>query len=327
MPGVPVSLVRCLLIVLGSCALLVSVIGCSEQGGKPSVQTREPVRLLVVELHGYIGCGVDTDLIAQPIAEEIARVHEPIDAVVFSIDSGGGMLNRVGPLSDLIHERVGPRWRTLAWIERAESAAALVALSVPELWMPSDALIGGAVGVQGDEASGRWVALPGQTQEAIRYVAAASAARGGHDRELALSMTIGDGDAAEGRVLTGDRAAELGLARNAASLEAALDRVFGEGGWRIEAEPSQAISSRIAEAERLRENAIELQTRFGLAMQRAEAGDPYAVSVADGYFEELLDLTVREDEPARRVIAFLGLFDWVDSALNRMEAIPGEGGE
>lgn len=314
-----------------TCAIVLGLLGACRGDTDPpgeNVPLAQPARVLIVDLHGYIGCGVDADLIGQPIAEEIARVHDPIDAVVFSIDSGGGMLNRVGPLSDLIHERIRPRWRTMAWIERAESASALVAMSIPELWMPPDGLIGGAVGVERDPATGRWVALPTDEQEAIRYIAAACAARGGHDREVALSMTIGrtesDDPHSGAQVFTGDRAQEVGLVQNAGSLEAMLDEVFGEDGWEIDTAASAAIFARIEEAESLRERAVELQTRFDLAMQRAEGGNEYALAAADGYFDDLLALSVREDGPALRVVSFLGLFEWVDAALERMDAVSGE---
>jgi len=306
MPGAPLPHTRILALLTG-CALLAWLASCGDGPATGGSDDHRPVRVLIVDLHGFIGCGADAELITQPIAEEIARVRDPIDVVVFSIDSGGGMLNRVGPLSDLIHERIRPRWRIMAWIERAESASALVALSIPELWMPPDGLIGGAVGVQRDPETGGWVELPSETQEAIRYVAAACAARGGHDPDLALSMTIAQAGSTQplsgGEVLTGSRARENGLVQNADSLDAMLNQAFGENGWEIDTTASAAVSSGIA-----------------------ERGDDYALAAADGYFDDLLAISVREDPPSKRVNAFLGLFEWIDGALDRMDAVPGEPG-
>jgi len=310
------------------CVVATLLQACGERSGPKPAEPDEPVRVLVVRLHGYVGCGVDAQLLSQSISEELARVREPIDAVVFWFDSSGGMLNRVGPLSDLMYERIGARWRQLAWVERAESAASLVALNIPEIWMPEDGLIGGALGVERDPGSGAWRALPEEIQQRVRYVAAACASRGGHDARLALDLVGGGDDETGGsaaRIHTGARAEELGLARTASSLEAMLDRVFGAGKWEIDGGASASISSVIAAAEEERERATELQQRFVIAIGRAEAGEEYALDVADQYFGELLAISTDESVQARRVGAFLGLLEWVGWAMDRMEALSGEG--
>lgn len=314
-------------LVLACVTALLLLSACGERSEPVSVEPEEPARVLVVRLHGYVGCGIDVELISQGISEELARVHEPIDAVVFWFDSSGGMLNRVGPLSDLMHERIGSRWRKLAWVERAESAASLVALNISEIWMPRDGLIGGAMGVERDADSGGWRALPEEVQERIRYVAAACASRGGHDAQLAIDLVIG-GEDEEGRssarISTGARAEEVGLVRTASSMEAMLDGVFRSENWQIDQEASDSISAVIAGAEEERERASELQQRFVIAIERAEAGEGFADEVADGYLAELLAISTSEDVQARRVSAFLGLLDWVDWALDRMEEFSGE---
>jgi len=101
-----VNLSRGLKLVL-ACIAAMLLQACGERSEPPQVEPDEPTRVLVVRLHGYVGCGVDADLISQGISEELARVHEPIDAVVFWIDSGGGMLTWCTSGSD----RAGGSWR------------------------------------------------------------------------------------------------------------------------------------------------------------------------------------------------------------------------
>lgn len=309
-------------------ALCTLASSCSDPEPRQQAQRSAQARLLLINLHGYVGCGADADLIRQGIAEQLARVNDPPDAVVFSLDSQGGMLNRVGPLSDLIHERIQGRARCIGWVQRAESAAALVALNIPDLWMPVEGTIGGAVGVRRNPAGDGWVPLSDQEQQAVRYVAAACAARGGHDQALALSLTVPENEGGEpigsALVLTGDSAERAGLVRIADALESALDSEFGPGGWVVDQEVSRSISGDIASAEALREEVIELQNRFRIAIEMAEGGNPDALSTADRYFDAILAVSVREDPPALRVIAFLGLFDWIDGALDRMGELPGE---
>lgn len=313
-------------------ALLVMVSGCGEERAPgPAIETGESVvRVVVVDLHGFVGCGVDADLLRSPLAEVLASVHEAPDAVVFSIDSGGGMLNRVGPLSDLLHgafDDGGPS--VMGWVVRAESAAALVALGLPDLWMPPSGIIGGAVGVE--RRGDGWRALPERDQQAIRYMAVASAARGGHERELALSLVTpaaGEGSPeSNGLVLTGMAAQDAGLVRVALTLEDALDERFGAGSWEIDGASSAMLSRVVREAESIREEFGEVSRRFEIALERAgESVDAGLIEAADSYLGQALVISTREDAAAVRAMTFLDGFAWVARASEELERVSGEGG-
>lgn len=324
---------RVLLFVLASlCAVsLVLLCACRDGAGAPesgAEQVAKKVRVVVVELHGFVGCGVDADLLRSPLAEVLASVHEAPDAVVFSIDSGGGMLNRVGPMSDVLHRAFGDEAPVaLGWVVRAESAAAMIALGLPELWMPPDGVIGGAVGVERGE--GGWQALPEPEQQAIRYMVAACAARGGHDRSLALSLVASpasdESTGDSGLVMTGRVAQEKGLAQTALTIEDMLDARFGAGGWEILEAPSVRLSEAVQRAEAIREQFSEVCRRFEIAIERGEASPGLgAIEAAELYLDQALEISTSDDDASLRAMAFVEGFAWVSWAIDEMERVSGE---
>jgi hypothetical protein len=326
-----IQLVRVMVLLVTACAL-VALGACREQQGPASTAASdaEKVRVVVVELHGFVGCGVDADLLRSALAQTLASVNDAPDAVVFSIDSGGGMLNRVGPLSDLLHHAFGEGGPSvLGWVVRAESAAALVAVGLPELWMPPDGIIGGAVGVE--RGSGGWRALPEPEQQAIRYMAAACAARGGHDRDLALSLVTPaageESSGGAGLVLTGSGAEAAGLVRAARTLEEALNERFGTGRWEVDQDASDSLSDLVRRAEAVREGFIEVQRRFEIAIQRGDGSpEASAIEVAESYLERAMEMSTKGDAPTLRAMAFLDGYAWVSWAIDEVEALSGEGG-
>ena len=304
-------------------AVLAALAACAPEPEGHGDASEVPVRVLLVELSGFVGCGVDAVLLRQPLAEAIADLDEPIDAVVFRFDSGGGMLNRVGPLSDLIHSYFADGdVRCLAWIDRAESSASILALTITELWMPPDGSIGAAVGVRETEP-GIWEPLPDEQQEAVRFMVAASAARGGHDADVAMLMTrSGEGSTGPhaGRVFTGAELQDLGLARTAPSLDAALDSVFGAGGWQLDEDRSKRVVAAVQRAERTRSELTELLQRFEAAAETAES-DPDSFALADAVLGELLTLSTDDDPAVLRAIDFVGGFPRITRAIDRLETL------
>lgn len=317
---------RIAFLLLSAC-LVLSLGSCGPDSSEHAIAQPKTAHIVIIDLHGYVGCGIDASLIEHGLAQRLAALIDPLDAVVFSLRSEGGMLNRVGPLSDLIHQRVSSQVRCIGWIERAESAAALLALTIPELVMPPDGIIGGAVGVRLDPLTGRWIALPESDQEAVRFIAAACAARGGHDRDLALRLTTPrpDQNGAQVLTLTGREAADRGLAKAYPSLESSLDGIFGEGGWTVDQETSRDLSESVARAESERVRIIGLQQRFDAAIRIAEDGGGIeAVEVADGYYDLLLEIAVSERPESVRAAVFLGLLEWTARAGQRLRDVSGE---
>jgi hypothetical protein len=71
-------------------------------------------------------------------AEEL--VAEKPNVVVLRINSRGGP-DSAAPFMDVIEKEFRPRFRTVAWVKRAEREAGLVAFCVPELCMMSDGVL------------------------------------------------------------------------------------------------------------------------------------------------------------------------------------------
>lgn len=75
--------------------------------------------------------------------------NERPEVLVLMVDSGGGLLADVKPLSDVIHNELKPKFRVVAWIESAISAAAMTSLNCEEIVMMPQGHIGGAVAYAG----------------------------------------------------------------------------------------------------------------------------------------------------------------------------------
>jgi hypothetical protein len=69
--------------------------------------------------------------------------------VVFRIHSGGGLGLEVGKINDVIQKEYKTRWRTVAWIESAISAAAMSAHGMEEIYFMTHGNYGGCVGFYG----------------------------------------------------------------------------------------------------------------------------------------------------------------------------------
>jgi hypothetical protein len=81
------------------------------------------------------------------LEEEIGTDHTGV--VVLRIHSGGGMLLEIEKINDVIQQELKPRWRTVAWIETAISAAAMACQGVEEIYFMSQGNYGGCVGFYG----------------------------------------------------------------------------------------------------------------------------------------------------------------------------------
>jgi hypothetical protein len=105
--------------------------------------------------------------------------------VVLRIHSGGGLLLEVQKLSDVIHNEYKKRWRTVAWIDSAISAAAMTAHCLEEIYFTSQGNYGAATGY-----SGPLVAIKGRDLEEVLYQMEKVSARGGHNPLIARAMQI-----------------------------------------------------------------------------------------------------------------------------------------
>lgn len=143
----------------------IAVISLGESGGKDMV-----------------GIYMTADVLerAIPMLEE-----EGVTDVVFRINSGGGALLEIQKLSDIIHNEYKPRFRVVAWIESAISAAAMTAHCMEEIYFMSKGNYGACTGWRG-----ALEAVKGRQLEEVLYMMEKISARGKHDPKIMRAMQI-----------------------------------------------------------------------------------------------------------------------------------------
>lgn len=131
---------------------------------------------------------VGTYLTAASLRECIPMLEEDnIDIVVLRVNSGGGALLEIERISDLLEHEYKPRFRTVAWIDYAISAAAMTPHALPEQYFMRRGAYGASTGW-----SGALVAIKGRGLEEVLYLMELISERGGHDPRIMRAMQIMD---------------------------------------------------------------------------------------------------------------------------------------
>jgi hypothetical protein len=115
--------------------------------------------------------------------------EEKIETVVFRVNSGGGLALELQPLSDVIHNEVKPKFRTVAWIESAISAAAMTSHCIEEIYFMEKGNYGGCTMFRPD-GSGGGIAAKGRELDEVLEQMRKISARGNHPPEIMRSMEI-----------------------------------------------------------------------------------------------------------------------------------------
>jgi hypothetical protein len=99
----------------------------------PTIGEKRPgvPRAVVITLEEDVGI----QFAAKPLQDMIPWLEEQeVDLVVLKINSGGGLALEVPRLQKVLYEEYKPRFRTVAWIESAISAAAMTAHILEEIY-------------------------------------------------------------------------------------------------------------------------------------------------------------------------------------------------
>lgn len=138
-----------------------------------------------------LGEGGDKDMVGIYMTAETLRRAIPqlesdgVSVVVLRIKSGGGALLEIQRLSDLIEHELKPKFRTVAWIDSAISAAAMTAHALNEIYFTSQGNYGACTGW-----SGQLQAVKGRGLEEVLFMMEKISARGGHHPAIMRAMQI-----------------------------------------------------------------------------------------------------------------------------------------
>ena len=201
-------------------------------------------------IYGEIGVEVKAEFLSEALAD--ARSRKP-DFVVLAFDTAGGSMEEMDKLIKLLGE--AKDLKIIAYVRKATSAAALLALACPEIYMAIDGMIG--ADLPDRQSPGSLIeAVDRKNLSQLRSRARAAARSGGHpvaiaegmfnpDLELVLvteggKPVVKPGQAekplkAKGKLLTliGKEAVECGLAKGWARDVAALNEVMGLEPWHV----------------------------------------------------------------------------------------------
>ncbi|MCB9844785.1 MAG: hypothetical protein H6811_02195 [Phycisphaeraceae bacterium] len=246
-------------------------------GASPRAANSGAPRAAVLSL----GEGTQRDMVGLFItAESIRRIiplleEEGVQIVVLRINSGGGALLEIQRLSDLIEYELKPKFRVVAWIESAISAAAMTSHAIEEIYFMTRGNYGACTGWYG-----QLTAVKGRGLEDVLYMMEQISERGGYDPRIMRAMQILD-----------------------APLSATIDE-NGEVHWYGDADggeilvnrPDRILCFNASDAARLKfsKGTADNLTELASAMQLPEvewvgkevAGVPYPVSKAEKALRE-----------------------------------------
>ncbi len=166
-----------------------------EDADRPAADTGAP-KGMVITLEGMVG----VEMAAHKLEELMPMIEEEIGEggiLVLKINSGGGFLAEIPLLSDVIEEKLKPKFEVVGWIESAISAAAMTGITLERLYFMPEGNLGAATGWFGNLTAvrGRGLAEAKYLMEQIsargkRDYKIMAAMQGSPDQEFPLSATI-----------------------------------------------------------------------------------------------------------------------------------------
>jgi ATP-dependent protease ClpP protease subunit len=166
-----------------------AVLPVKKPSGKPTYY--------LIPLHGEVGATVVADILEKSLKDAVERKSS---VVVLDIDSPGGDIEETQKILKVLH-KYNKQLRIVALTDKDLSAAAIITLSLKEIYTKSTSTIGAATAYQITRAN-LAAPLAEKMMSAWRAVARNSAEEGGHepllaeamiDSDLALYMEMADG--------------------------------------------------------------------------------------------------------------------------------------
>lgn len=248
-------------------------------------------RVAFISLEDQVGTHLNADALKRSF--DIAMEENP-DIIVLVIDSGGGALLEVQPLSDTIHEDMKPKARIVGWIRSAISAASLTIFNCEEIYMMREGNVGGTVAFRPGAGGGGNQALSGADLEQILRAGEMISKRGKRNPLIMRAMQVFgvisadidengtvtwyEGDEGEYLVNPDDRiltfnsedAKKFGVSKGTADTKEELLRAMGVKEW-IEVAPDADEYQREfrANVSKFQALAQTLMSEFSLALNAA----------------------------------------------------------
>lgn len=155
---------------------------------------------------------------AKPLHDAIPLLEKDgVNVVVLKVKSGGGLLLEIQRISDVIHNEYKQKFRTVAWIESAISAAAMSSHCLEEIYFMPNGNYGACTGW-----SGALQAVKGRELEGVLLMMEKISARGNYPKEIMRAMQISGRD---------ETPSELGIEPPGGKLSADIDPVTGKVTW------------------------------------------------------------------------------------------------
>lgn len=128
---------------------------------------------------------------AKPLMDAIPKLEEEIGkdgsgVLVLRIDSGGGLLLEIERIHEVIEKEFKPRFRTVAWIKWAISAAAMSSHVIEEIYFYPEGNYGACTGFNGATME----AIKDRPLEEVLFQFEKASARGKKDPKIMRSMQI-----------------------------------------------------------------------------------------------------------------------------------------
>ncbi len=168
-------------------------------------------RIAILTAEGMVGMEMSAKSLedAIPVLEK-----EGVTDVVYKVNSGGGYLSEIQKISDVLHLKYKPKFRTVGWIESAISAAAMSSYCLEEIYFLPNGNLGGCTGWFGGGT-----AVKGRDLEEVLLMMEKISARANRNPAIMRAMQIRG---------SSDVMAELLIAPPSGELSANIDPKTGE---------------------------------------------------------------------------------------------------
>lgn len=257
-------------------------------------------RAAVLTLEGMVGMQMS----AKPLEEAIPLLEaDGIDVVVLRVNSGGGFLLEIARIQKVIHEKYKEKFRVVAWIDYAISAAAMSSHVVEEIVFFPQGAYGACTGW-----SGALVAVKDRELEEVLAMMEQASVMGQYDPAIMRAMQIDEpltatidenGDVhwynddtgeytvnPKGQILTFDsaQATQFKFAKGVANTIEELQQILGYPELEWVGEDVEGVPYPVSRAERLqrkwRDDVTEAESRLN------EYFAKYQISVANAQSEQ-----------------------------------------